>query len=136
MRIDRFTLKAQEAIQEARELASGSGHPEIGPFHLLGALVEHGRIQTTETKARELRRVAERAISRATALGDILLKAPEELTTEERARYVHEVRMVRRVLRALQNMQIRMTRAGLRVPTGTEKQVELPRGRGRPLPAA
>jgi len=39
MRFDRFTLKAQEAIQEARELASGSGHPEIGLFHLLGALV-------------------------------------------------------------------------------------------------
>jgi len=39
MRMDRFTLKAQEAIQEARELAAGSGHPEIGQFHLLGALV-------------------------------------------------------------------------------------------------
>jgi ATP-dependent Clp protease ATP-binding subunit ClpB len=37
--MDRFTLKAQEAIQEARELAAGSGHPEIGQFHLLGALV-------------------------------------------------------------------------------------------------
>ena len=39
MRFDRFTLKAQEAVQEAQELAEGSGHPEIGPFHLLGALV-------------------------------------------------------------------------------------------------
>ena len=39
MRFDRFTVKAQEAIQEAQALAAGSSHPEIGPFHLLAALV-------------------------------------------------------------------------------------------------
>jgi ATP-dependent Clp protease ATP-binding subunit ClpB len=43
MRFDRFTVKAQEAIQEAQALAAGSGHPEIGPFHLLGALVAQDR---------------------------------------------------------------------------------------------
>jgi len=39
MRLDRWTLKAQEALQDAQALAQGGGHPEIRPLHLLLALV-------------------------------------------------------------------------------------------------
>ncbi|HVP39831.1 MAG TPA: ATP-dependent chaperone ClpB [Candidatus Saccharimonadales bacterium] len=39
MRLDRFTVKAQEALAEAQQLAASSGHPEIEPAHLLAALV-------------------------------------------------------------------------------------------------
>ena len=39
MRIDKWTLKAQEALQDARSLAASAGHPEIRPLHLLVALV-------------------------------------------------------------------------------------------------
>jgi ATP-dependent Clp protease ATP-binding subunit ClpB len=35
MRFDKFTLKVQEAIQEAQTLASSSGHQSIEPEHLL-----------------------------------------------------------------------------------------------------
>ena len=35
MQLERFTIKAQEALQEARRAASDSGHPEIRPLHLL-----------------------------------------------------------------------------------------------------
>ena len=35
MQSERFTIKAQEALQEARRVASDSGHPEIRPLHLL-----------------------------------------------------------------------------------------------------
>jgi len=38
MRIDRMTLKAQEALQESQELARTYGHPEIRPLHLVLAL--------------------------------------------------------------------------------------------------
>ena len=38
MQSERFTIKAQEALQEARRTASASGHPEIRPLHLLLAL--------------------------------------------------------------------------------------------------
>ncbi|MGA7291055.1 MAG: ATP-dependent chaperone ClpB [Terriglobales bacterium] len=40
IRWDKFTVKAQEAIQRANELASEHGNPELAPIHLLAALVE------------------------------------------------------------------------------------------------
>ena len=40
IRWDKFTLKAQEAVQRANELASEHGNPELMPVHLLAALVE------------------------------------------------------------------------------------------------
>jgi ATP-dependent Clp protease ATP-binding subunit ClpB len=40
IRWDKFTVKAQEAIQRANELASEHGNPELLPIHLLAALVE------------------------------------------------------------------------------------------------
>src|SRR3979490_3199981 len=40
IRWDKFTVKAQEAIQRANELASEHGNPELAPLHLLTALVE------------------------------------------------------------------------------------------------
>ncbi len=40
MRIDRFTQKAQEALQEAQHLAGEYNHPNIEPIHLLKALVD------------------------------------------------------------------------------------------------
>src|SRR5688500_11135322 len=39
MRTDKLTIKAQEAIADARDLAAGRGHPEIGSEHLLYALL-------------------------------------------------------------------------------------------------
>jgi ATP-dependent Clp protease ATP-binding subunit ClpB len=38
MRLDRLTIKAQEALQQAQALAESRGHPEISPLHLLVAL--------------------------------------------------------------------------------------------------
>ena len=38
MRLDRLTLKAQEALQESQSLARSSGHAEVRPLHLLLAL--------------------------------------------------------------------------------------------------
>src|SRR5271167_2047618 len=40
IRWDKFTVKAQEAVQRANELASEHGNPELAPAHLLAALVE------------------------------------------------------------------------------------------------
>src|ERR1700761_2297973 len=40
MRWDKFTLKSQEAIQQAIGLANDNGQPEVSPMHLLTALVE------------------------------------------------------------------------------------------------
>ena len=40
IRWDKFTVKAQEAVQRANNLASEHGNPELMPVHLLAALVE------------------------------------------------------------------------------------------------
>ena len=37
---DKFTVKAQEAVQRANQLASEHGNPELQPIHLLAALLE------------------------------------------------------------------------------------------------
>src|SRR5579863_5689371 len=39
MRIDKFTLKAQEAITEGQTLARRAGHPNYEPEHLAQALL-------------------------------------------------------------------------------------------------
>jgi ATP-dependent Clp protease ATP-binding subunit ClpB len=40
IRWDKLTVKAQEAVQRANELASEHGNPELVPIHLLAALIE------------------------------------------------------------------------------------------------
>src|ERR1700691_2439397 len=40
IRWDKFTVKAQEAVQRANELASEHGNPELMPIHLLATLLE------------------------------------------------------------------------------------------------
>jgi large subunit ribosomal protein L17 len=57
------------------------------------------RIQTTDAKAKETRRLAERTITWARRVGDILSKKADRRTPDESARVVHAVRMARRVLR-------------------------------------
>ena len=40
IRWEKFTVKAQEAVQRASQLASEHGNPELQPIHLLAALLE------------------------------------------------------------------------------------------------
>jgi ATP-dependent Clp protease ATP-binding subunit ClpB len=40
IRWDKFTVKSQEAVQAASQLAAENGNPEVLPLHLLAALVE------------------------------------------------------------------------------------------------
>ena len=39
MRFDRFTLKAQEAVSEAKSIAQEHGHQQVDGDHLLMALI-------------------------------------------------------------------------------------------------
>src|SRR5690606_36078024 len=38
-RFDKLTVKAQEAVQRAHELAAEAGNPQLEPIHLLAALL-------------------------------------------------------------------------------------------------
>src|SRR5664279_4200000 len=40
IRWDKLTVKAQEAVQRANDLASEHGNPELQPVHILAALLE------------------------------------------------------------------------------------------------
>ena len=67
--------------------------------NMLASLVAHGRIETTERRAKDLRRFAEKAVTRATSLGDLLLKDRSKLASEEKARLIHAIRIVSRNLK-------------------------------------
>jgi len=67
--------------------------------NLVAALLTHEKIRTTDAKAKETRRLAERTITWARRVGDVLTKKADRRTSEEAARVVHAVRMARRVCR-------------------------------------
>jgi large subunit ribosomal protein L17 len=67
--------------------------------NLVAAVLTYERIRTTEAKAKEVRRLVERAITWARRLGPVLTKKPEKRTDEEKARVVHAMRMALRVVR-------------------------------------
>lgn len=81
------------------KLGRTGSHRRAMYSNMLKSLVEYGRIETTERKAKELRGIAERVVTRATSLGDLLEKDWSELELEDRARVVHAMRMARRTLR-------------------------------------
>jgi large subunit ribosomal protein L17 len=62
--------------------------------NLTANLVLHERIQTTDAKAKELRRVAERLITKAKRLGEVAYTPQEKLSAKDKARRLHVARLV------------------------------------------
>jgi large subunit ribosomal protein L17 len=85
-----------------RKFGRNTSHRRAMFRNLAANLVLHGRIETTDAKAKELRRIAERLITRATRLGDDLSKDTSALVDPERqlvvSRRVHAQRLVGRFL--------------------------------------
>ena len=85
-----------------RKFGRNTSHRRAMFRNLAANLVLHGRIETTDAKAKELRRIAERLITRATRLGDDLAKDTSALVDPERqlvvSRRVHAQRLVGRFL--------------------------------------
>lgn len=80
-------------------LSRPTAHRKALFSNLVAALLTNERIQTTDAKAKETRRLAERTITWARRVGDILSKKADRRTPDESARVVHAVRMARRVVR-------------------------------------
>ncbi|UQA61506.1 50S ribosomal protein L17 [Polyangium aurulentum] len=62
--------------------------------NLAANLITHERIETTDAKAKELRRVAERLITKAMRLGKIAYTPQGELSAADKARRLHAERLV------------------------------------------
>jgi large subunit ribosomal protein L17 len=80
-------------------LSRTSAHRKALFSNLIAALFYNERIRTTDAKAKETRRLAERTITWARRVGDVLGKKPDRRSLDESARVVHAVRMARRVVR-------------------------------------
>jgi len=80
-------------------LSRPAAHRKALFSNMVAALLTYERIRTTAVKAKEIRRLTERAITWARRLGPILTKTPEKRTDEERVQVVHAMRMALRVVR-------------------------------------
>lgn len=85
-----------------RKFGRNTSHRRAMFRNLAGNLILHERIETTEAKAKELRRIAERLVTRATRLGDDLTVDVEKLNADEKqrvlARRMHAQREAARFL--------------------------------------
>ena len=88
--------------KSGRKFGRNSTHRRAMFRILAGNLVLHEKIETTDAKAKELRRTVERLITRAARLGDELTVDTGKLSDEQRqmvvARRVHAQRLVARDL--------------------------------------
>jgi large subunit ribosomal protein L17 len=94
-------------LKHRRQLGRNSAHRHAMFSNMVSSLFQHGTIETTEPKAKELRAVAERAITWAKSVGDLAGKPPKSLSSGDRLRLVHAIRMARRVVKheeALDNL--------------------------------
>jgi large subunit ribosomal protein L17 len=80
-------------------LSRTAAHRKALFSNMVAALLTYERIRTTEVKAKEIRRLAERTITWARRLGPVLTKKAEKRTDEERSRVVHAMRMALRMVR-------------------------------------
>jgi large subunit ribosomal protein L17 len=62
--------------------------------NLAANLITHERIETTDAKAKELRRVAERLITKAARLGPVAHTPQGELSATDKARRLHASRLL------------------------------------------
>jgi len=85
--------------KSGRQFSRNTSHRRAMLRALTANLVAHERIETTEAKAKELRRVAERMITRARRLGAVAYTPHDKLTVADRARRQAAQRQMARFLR-------------------------------------
>lgn len=83
-----------------RKFSRTSAHRKAMFSNMVASLVLHGKIETTEPKAKELRRLADRTISWGTSVASLTAKGRDKLSADEKAKIVHAMRMAGRVLRS------------------------------------
>lgn len=85
--------------KSGKKLGRKSAHRRALWSNMIASLVQHGRIETTDVKAKELRRFAEPTIAWATSVTDVLKKPAESRSQEEKLRVLHAMRMAGRLMK-------------------------------------
>ena len=91
--------------KSGRHFRRTSAHQSAMFSNLVSGLLLHERVRTTDAKAKELRRVAEKAIHWGVQLGELLIRNREQMKPDERAQIVHAMRMARRRVRNREALQ-------------------------------
>ena len=86
--------------KSGKKLGRTSAHRHAMFANMVSSLLIHERIETTEAKAKELRRFADWAISWGTSVNDLTAKGRDKLNAAEKAQIVHAMRQARRVLKS------------------------------------
>jgi large subunit ribosomal protein L17 len=86
--------------KSGRKFSRTSAHRKAMFSNMVASLVIHGKIETTVPKAKELRRLADRTISWGTSVASLTAKGRDKLSTAEKAKVVHAMRMAGRVIRS------------------------------------
>jgi large subunit ribosomal protein L17 len=81
-----------------RKLSRTSSHRDALFANLVTALVTHGRIETTQAKAKDLRLFADATIKWGIDAAPLLAKG-EKISAADRAKVIHAKRMARKVIR-------------------------------------
>ena len=102
------------------KLGRNPSHRRATLRNLAATLVLHERIETTDAKAKELRRYAERLLTRALRLGDDLTVDVAKLKKAERDRVIARRLHVRREIG--KDLPLRMQRE---LPDGAREEVDL-----------
>ena len=85
--------------KSGRKLGRNSSHRKAMYRNMATSLLEHGRIQTTDAKAKELRKVVERLITLSKRVPPSAIEAADgDDQRALRARRVHAVRQARKVV--------------------------------------
>ncbi len=103
-----------------RKFGRNSSHRRAMFRNLAANLVLHERIETTDAKAKELRRIAERLITKALRLGDDLTVDLAKLKQGERGRVVARRLHVQRQLAAFLPLKLART-----LPDGGVEEINL-----------
>jgi large subunit ribosomal protein L17 len=102
-------------LNAGRKFGRNTSHRRAMFRNLTANLVAHERIETTDAKAKEVRRVAERLITKAVRLGAVAFTPDVELSAESRARRIHAQRLVAAFI----------PRFGTRVENGETRKIDL-----------
>lgn len=80
--------------KDGRQFGRNTPHRRAMFRNLAGNLITHERIVTTDAKAKELRRVAERLITKAKRLGPSAHTPQKDLSPEQKAKRLHVSRLL------------------------------------------